>query len=119
MSRQALILLVVCVFATTPSVVEAANGNPADPGSSESSPAWPVAASFKATIGSWARRQGWPAPQFLTDADWPVDVPGSIPGSLEHALEILVQGFGSASLRPRIAISANHVIVVTAVGADQ
>lgn len=79
---------------------------------------WPVAASLKATLRSWAQREGWPAPQFLTEADWPVDVPGSIPGSMEIALKVLIQGFGHASSRPRIEITANHVIVVSETGAE-
>jgi len=77
-----------------------------------------VTASLKTTLRNWAQRQGWPTPQFLTDADWPVDVPGSIPGSVETALKVLAQGFGRAASRPRIEISANHVIVVSETGAD-
>lgn len=79
---------------------------------------WPVRTSLKSTLRTWAQRQGWPSPQFLTDADWPVDVPGSIPGSIESALQILAQGFGHAASRPRIEIFANHVMVVTEVGAE-
>ena len=79
---------------------------------------WPVAASLKSTLRTWAQREGWPPPQFLTETDWPVDVPGSIPGSIETALKLLVQGFSRASSRPRIEISANHVIVVTETGAE-
>ena len=79
---------------------------------------WPVAASLKTTLRKWAQRASWPAPQFLTDADWPVDVPGTIPGSIEEALKLLAQGFGRAPSRPRIEISANHVIVVSVTGAE-
>lgn len=82
-----------------------------------SSSAWPVATSLRATLHDWARRQGWPAPQFLTDADWPVDVPGAIPGSIETALKALAEGFSRASSRPRIELSINHVIVVSETGA--
>jgi hypothetical protein len=122
MARQKLIPLIVCVLAATPAVAQAANDNPSagrSAGPSKSGPAWPVSTSLRATIGGWARRCGWPAPQFLTDADWPVDVPGSIPGSIEHALTVLAQGFGSAAARPRIVISANHVIVVSEFGGDR
>jgi hypothetical protein len=79
---------------------------------------WPVATSLKSTLRNWAQRAGWPAPQFLTDADWPVDVPGSIPGSIEQALKLLVQGFGRAVSRPGIELTVNHVIVVTEGGAE-
>ena len=79
--------------------------------------AWPVAGSLKATLGNWAKRQGWPAPQFLTEADWPVDVPGSLPGSIEEALKMLLAGFDKAPLRPRIQIASNNVIVLTALEA--
>jgi hypothetical protein len=79
---------------------------------------WPVAGSLKATLKDWARRAGWPAPQFLTDADWPVDIPGSIPGSLDDALRVLVQGFGHAASRPRVELTGNHVIVVSEIGAE-
>ncbi len=74
---------------------------------------WDVATSLKATLTSWARREGWPAPQFLTDADWPVDVQGSLPGTIEGAIRALVEGFSRAPIRPRIELSVNHVIVVT------
>jgi hypothetical protein len=79
---------------------------------------WAVAGSLKTTLRNWAQRAGWPAPQFLTDADWPVDVPGSIPGSIEEALKLLAQGFGRAAGRPRIELTVNHVIVVTEIGAE-
>jgi hypothetical protein len=81
-------------------------------------PAWPVAKSLKATLRIWAQRIGWPTPQFLTDADWPVDVPGTIPGSIEEALKTLAAGFSRAASRPRIEISGNHVIVVSEIGAE-
>jgi hypothetical protein len=81
-------------------------------------PVWPVATSLKATLRIWAQRQGWPMPQFLTDADWPVDVPGTIPGSIEEALRTLAAGFSRAASRPRIEISGNHVIVVSEIGAE-
>jgi hypothetical protein len=80
--------------------------------------AWPVTTSLKSTLRAWAARQGWPAPQFLTDADWAVDVPGSIPGSIEDALKLLAVGFGRSATRPRIEITGNHVIVVSEVGAE-
>jgi len=80
---------------------------------------WPVATSLRTTVAAWAHRLGWPAPQFLTDADWPVDVPGAIPGSIETALAVLLQGFGDAASHPRIVVSANHVIVVSEAGADE
>jgi hypothetical protein len=83
-----------------------------------SSSTWPVATSLRATLRDWSRRQGWPAPQFLTDADWPVDVPGVLPGSIEDALRALAEGFSRASSRPRIELSVNHVIVVSETGAE-
>ncbi len=79
---------------------------------------WPVETSLKRTLRVWAGRQGWPAPQFLTEADWAVDVPGSIPGSIEDALKALAAGFGKSPTRPRIEISANHVMLVSEVGAE-
>jgi hypothetical protein len=91
----------------------------AETASAGASTAWPVAASLRATLRHWAERQGWPAPQFLTEVDWIVDVPGSIPGSIEEALKILAQGFGNASIRPRIAVTANHVILVSELGAKR
>jgi len=87
---------------------------------SPSTPAasWPVAVSLKTTLRIWARRQGWPTPRSLTEADWAVDVPGSIPGSIEDALNALAAGFARSPTRPRIEISANHVILVSEVGAE-
>jgi len=82
------------------------------------SASWPVATSLKSTLYGWAARQGWPAPQFLTDADWTVDVPGSLAGSIEDALKQLAAGFGRSPTRPRIEITGNHVIVVSEVGAE-
>ena len=79
---------------------------------------WPVETSLKSTLRVWAGRQGWPAPQFLTEADWAVDVPGSIPGSIEDALKVLAEGFGKSPTRPRIEISTNHVMLVSEVGAE-
>jgi len=79
---------------------------------------WPVETSLKTTLRIWTQRQGWPAPQFLTEADWPVDVPGSIRGSIEDALKILAEGFGKSPMRPRIELSANHVILVFETGAE-
>ena len=83
MVRQGLVVALVSalafpVSAGTPIVREPLLG-PAGPDKTS----WPVAASLKSTVRNWAQRVGWPAPQFLTDADWPVDVPGSIPGSIE------------------------------------
>jgi hypothetical protein len=122
MARQKLIPLIVCALMATPAVTRAADDDPSaarSAGSLATWPAWPVSTSLRATIGAWARRCGWPAPQYLTDADWPVDVPGSIPGSIEQALTVLAEGFGSAAARPRIVISANHVIVVSEFGGDR
>ncbi len=85
---------------------------------SKSPTSWPVAASLKSTLRAWAQRQGWPAPQFLTQADWAVDVPGSIPGSIEDALKALTEGFGRSLSRPRIEVSANHVMIVSETGAE-
>lgn len=79
---------------------------------------WPVATSLKATLRAWAQRQGWPEPQFLTQADWAVEVPGSIPGTIEDALKELAEGFGKSSIRPRIEISANHVMLVSEIGSE-
>ena len=79
---------------------------------------WPVATSLKSTLRTWAQRQGWPAPQFLTPVDWAVDVPGSIPGSIEDALKALTEGFGKSPSRPRIEVSANHVMLVSEIGAE-
>ena len=98
-----------------PSAARAATTSSAEAPASTS---WPVATSLKATVQDWARRAGWPAPQFLTDADWPVDVPGLVPGSIEDALRVLVSGFGHAPSRPRIDLSINHVIVVTEMEAE-
>jgi hypothetical protein len=85
---------------------------------SAASISWPVATSLKSTLRAWAQRQGWPAPQFLTEADWAVDVPGSISGSIEDALKALAEGFGQSPTRPRIAVTGNHVILVSEVGAE-
>jgi hypothetical protein len=119
MARHTLIPLVVYALMTTPVVAHAGEGNhPAErrAGAGGNGQSWPVATSLRSTVTAWARRQGWPAPQFLTDADWPVDVPGSISGSLEHALRVLAAGFGGAAAHPRIVIAANHVIVVSELG---
>jgi hypothetical protein len=92
------------------------------PSGQESAPSpsanWPVAISFRNTLKAWARRQGWPAPQFLTEADWPVDIPGSVTGPIENALRILAEGFAKSPTRPQIEISANHVIVVSEFGPE-
>ncbi len=79
---------------------------------------WPVETSLKTTLRIWTHRQGWPSPQFLTEADWPVDVPGSIAGSIENALKILAEGFSKSPVRPRIELSANHVILVSEAGPE-
>jgi hypothetical protein len=79
---------------------------------------WPVETSLKTTLRIWTQRRGWPAPQFLTEADWPVDVPGSIAGSIEDALKTLAEGFGKSPTRPRIELSANHIILVSEAGAE-
>ena len=80
---------------------------------------WTVAASLKATFARYGRlgRNGR-QPQFLTDADWPVDVPGSVRGTIEEALKALVAGFDKAPVRPRIEITGNDVIVVSEAGAQ-
>jgi len=114
MIRTPLVVLIAGALALPPTMAGAADPAAGKVGAGS----WPVAASLKATLTAWARRQGWPAPQFLTDADWPVDVPGSVGGSIETALKVLAQGFGRAASRPRIEISANHVIVVTETGAE-
>ena len=114
MIRKPLVLLIAGAL-TLPIGVTAVAGHEAGRGSER---AWPVVTSLKTTLSSWAEREGWPAPQFLTDADWPVDVPGSIPGSIENALKVLAQGFGRSATHPRIELSANHVIVVTERGAE-
>lgn len=75
--------------------------------------AWPVAISLKSTLREWALRANWPPPQFLTDSDWPVDVPGAIPGTIQAAIQALPQGFSRASSRPRIEVTENHVILVS------
>jgi hypothetical protein len=77
---------------------------------------WLVRTSLRVTLQEWANRQGWPAPQFLTLGDWPVDVPGSIEGTIVDALRALVEGFAKSSIRPRIEVSANHVMLVSEVG---
>jgi hypothetical protein len=110
MIRTSLVLLIAGTLALPPQMAGAAD--------QDTGTAWAVAGSLNATLKSWSKREGWPAPQFLTDADWPVDVPGSIPGSIEAALEVLAQGFGRAASRPRIEITANHVIVVSEIGAE-
>ncbi len=79
---------------------------------------WPVQTSLRNTLRIWAQRQGWPAPQFLTEADWAVDVPGSVSGSIEDALKAVAEGFSQAPTRPRIAVTGNHVILVSEVGAE-
>ncbi len=114
MIRTSLVLLVVGALMLPSDRAGAADQDPGKAGGIT----WPVATSLKTTLRSWAQRQGWPAPQFLTDADWPVDVPGSIPGSIESALKVLAEGFGHASSHPRIEISVNHVIVVSETGAE-
>jgi Toxin co-regulated pilus biosynthesis protein Q len=83
-----------------------------------SSPSWQVTGTLRETLQRWARRAGWPSPQFLTGADWTVDVPGSIPGSIEDAIRSLIEGFGRSPIRPRIEVSANHVILVSEAGAE-
>ncbi len=119
MVRQSLVF----IFATG-LALQAGAGSPVAragrpvPAASTSQAPWPVSASLKTTLGNWAQRAGWPAPQFLTDADWPVDVPGSLPGSIEEALKLLAEGFGRAAARPRIELTVNHVIVVTEIGAE-
>jgi len=120
MVRPKLIPLIVCALVATPIAAQAGVGiSTGNAGPSARGASWPVATSLRTTIDNWARRQGWPVPQFLTDADWPVDVPGSIPGSIEQALTVLVDGFGHAAVRPRIQLFANHVIVVSEIGADR
>jgi len=114
MIRKPLVLLVLASMTLGTDMTAAAGQDVAKTAET----AWPVVTSLKSTLRSWAQREGWPPPQFLTEADWPVDVPGSIPGSIETALKLLVQGFGRASSRPRIEISANHVIVVSETGAE-
>jgi hypothetical protein len=79
---------------------------------------WPVQTSLRNTLRVWAQRQGWPAPQFLTEADWAVDVPGSVSGSIDDALKALALGFAQAETRPRIEVTGNHVILVSEVGAE-
>jgi hypothetical protein len=76
---------------------------------------WRVQSSLKATLQDWARLLHWPAPQFLTPADWPVDVPDSISGAIEDALRILAEGFAKAPVRPRIEMTSNHVLIVSEV----
>ncbi|HLG85566.1 MAG TPA: hypothetical protein VKZ79_00030 [Alphaproteobacteria bacterium] len=75
--------------------------------------AWSVSGSLKSTLRDWAVRANWPEPQFLTESDWPVDVPGAIAGTIEAAIKALPQGFSRASSRPRIEVTANNVILVT------
>ena len=77
------------------------------------STSWPVAVSLRSTLLTWAQREGWPAPQFLTEADWAVDVPGSVVGTIEDALKALVVGFGESQPRPRLQVTGNHVILVS------
>ncbi len=114
MIRQSLILLLASELALGAAKAEAATA----PTAVAPSASWQVTGSLKATVRDWAQRSGWPAPQFLTDADWPVDVPGAIPGSIEEALKALAQGFGRAASRPRIEVTVNHVIVVSETGAE-
>ena len=105
--------------AMTAASAKAPGASPALPISAPAALApWPVTTSLKSTLKAWAQRQGWPAPQFLTEADWAVDVPGSIPGSIEDAMRALAEGFGKSTIRPRIEVSANHVILVSEVGAE-
>ena len=120
MVRQSLALLLVSALPLMPAIAGTSVGAaPNVVAMPEPRPApWLVVGSLKATLKSWAQREGWPAPQFLTDADWPVDVPGAIPGSLEEALRTLAQGFGRAASRPRIELTGNHVIVVSEIGAE-
>jgi hypothetical protein len=121
MVRRSLIVMLGSVLGLTPALGASAGRDVETPpaaASAVSSSAWPVATSLRTTLRDWARRQGWPAPQFLTDADWPVDVPGAIPGSIETALKALAEGFGRASSRPRIELSINHVIVVSEKGPE-
>ena len=80
--------------------------------------AWPVQGSLKSTLRVWAQRQGWPAPQFLTDADWAIDVPGTVSGSIDEALKALAAGLAQSPSRPRIEVTGNHVILVSEVGAE-
>jgi hypothetical protein len=103
--------------ATVAAKIPAASPVPSTSTTRASAP-WPVETSLKSTLRAWAHRQGWPAPQFLTEADWVVDVSGSIQGSIEDALKALAEGFGKAPTRPRIEISANHVMLVSEVGAE-
>jgi hypothetical protein len=123
------IALAETVAPTGVSAAHPALSRPVSPSSASSSPAsfnpassnpqsWPVAVSLQTTLKQWAARLGWPAPQFLTDADWPVEVPGSIAGTIDTALTALAEGFAAAPARPRISISANHVIVVSEAGAE-
>jgi hypothetical protein len=86
--------------------------------SPSASATWPVQASLRTTLRSWAQRQGWPAPQFLTESDWPVDVSGSVTGSIEDALKALAEGFSQAPVRPRLSVTTNHVILVSEAGAE-
>lgn len=79
---------------------------------------WPVRVSLKSTLRLWADRQGWPTPQFLTEADWPVDVPGSVSGPIDDALRALAEGFAKSPSRPRIEVTANHVVLVSEASAE-
>ncbi len=74
--------------------------------------------SLRTTLFAWAGTLGWPKPQFLTDADWAVDVPGSVSGTIEDALKAVAEGFSQAPTRPRIEVTGNHVILVSEVGAE-
>jgi hypothetical protein len=118
--RPQILLLIVSACVAYPARADDAMAKvpPSREGASVPSVTWPVATSLKSTLSAWAARQEWPAPQFLTDADWTVDVPGSLPGSIEEALKLLAAGFGRSPTRPRIEITANHVIVVSEVGAE-
>lgn len=114
MIRQSLILLLASGLA-----LGGARAEPSTTTTAVASPAtWQVAGSLKTTVRNWAQRSGWPAPQFLTDADWLVDVPGAVPGSIEEALKALAEGFGRAASRPRIEVTVNHVIVISEIGAE-
>lgn len=119
MVRLKLMVLVASALAASAAFADGVDATAARPASPSPVPLeWPVTVSLKTTLRSWAERQKWPAPQFLTEVDWPVDVPGSISGSIENALKVLAEGFGHAASRPRIEISANHVIVVSEIGAE-
>ncbi len=87
------------------------------PDAAAESATWRIQGSLRNTLRAWAQQKGWPAPHYLTDADWAVDVPGTITGSIEEALKTLADGFGQSPSRPRIEVTGNHVILVTEVDA--